>query len=80
VAGGDPLEDTVECRDRAAEERGRVPQQLPLSPVDVRAVRHDEDWILLERGQVPIEQQLDLARVRRPGEQRQPHRPIVDLP
>jgi hypothetical protein len=35
---------------------------------------------MVERGQVPIEQQLDLARVRRPGEQRQPHRPIVDLP
>ena len=80
IAGRDPLEDAVERRDRAAEERRRAAQELPLGPVDVRAVRHDEDRVLVERGQVPIEQQLDFARVRRPGEQRQPHRPIVDLP
>ena len=78
--GRDALEDAVERRDRAAEKRRRAAQELPLGPVDVRAVRHDENRVLVERGQVPIEQQLDLARVRRPGEQRQPHRPIVDLP
>ena len=76
----DPLEEIGERRDPAAEERWSAREQLALGPVDVRPVRHDEDRIPVEVGQVPIEQPLDFAGVRRSDEERQGHRPIVDLP
>ncbi len=58
-------------------------EELPLDPLDVRPVGHDEHRIAVEHAQVALEQQRDLAGVCRPREQRQAlaggHRPIVDL-
>ncbi len=73
-----PLEQVREGADPAAEERSRVGEQVALHPVDVRPVRHDQHRPLLEPGAVALQQQRDLARVRGPGDQRQPHsRPMV---
>src|SRR4029450_2459768 len=46
-------EQVGERRDPAAEERRAPRKELALGPLDVRAVRHDEDRILVEDGQVP---------------------------
>jgi hypothetical protein len=52
----DQPEEVVEGADRPADERAAASQQLPFGPVDVRPVRHDQERIGLERGQVPLEQ------------------------
>ena len=75
VAARDPLEDVVEGADRAADERAGPGQQLALGTVDVRPVRHDQDRIGVERAEVALEQERDLARVRGPCEQAQRHPP-----
>jgi hypothetical protein len=77
---GDQPEKERERDNRAAKERRAASEELPFGPVDVRPVRHDENWIPVEYGQVPVEQPLDFAGIRRPNEERQGHRPIVDLP
>ena len=69
----DPLEDVVEGADGAAEQRRPAREQLPLDAIDVRPVRHDENRLAFERGQVPVEQQLDLARVGGPRDEAQGH-------
>ncbi len=78
LVAGDPLEDVVERSDRAAEERRPPREKIALDAIDVRSVRHDQDRLALERGQIAVEQQLDLARVRRPGDQAESHVSIVD--
>ena len=45
--------------------------------LDVRPRSARSDRLVVEAGEVAVEQQLDLARVRRSREQRQPHLPIV---
>ncbi len=75
---GDALEEIVECADRAAEERGLPGNELTLDPIDVRPVRHDENRLPIEGGQIAVEQALDLARVGRPRDETQRHRPIVE--
>ena len=80
---GDLLEEVVEGPDPARQQCAARRQQLTLDALDVRPVRHDQDGISVERAQVALEEQRDLARVRGPSKQRQPaargHRPIVDL-
>ncbi len=71
----DPLEQVVKGADRAADERAARRQELALDPVDVRPVGHDEHRILVERGEVALEQQRDFSRVRGAGEDRKAHRP-----
>src|SRR5262249_26016618 len=77
VPARDPLEDVVERADRTADQRAGLGEQLTLGPVDVRPVRHDQNRIGTEGGQVALEQERDLARVRGPCEQAQRHRAIV---
>src|SRR5581483_4437110 len=60
------------------EERGAPREQLPLDALDVRSVRHDEHWLPLESREVSDEERLDLARVRRPRDQAEGHRPILE--
>ncbi len=79
VAGvRDALEDIVERSDRAREQRGPAREQFALNALDIRSVRHDEHGLPLESGEITVEQRLDLARVRRPSDQAERHRPIVE--
>ena len=75
----DVLEHIVEGADRAADERAGARQQLALGAVDVRPVRHDQDRIGFERGQVALEQERDLPRVGGACKEAQRHRPILAL-
>ncbi len=76
----DALEDVVEGADRAAEERWTAREELALDAVDVRPVRHDENRLTIERGQIAVEQTLDLARVCRACDETKRHRTIVEPP
>ncbi len=77
VRSGQPLEEVVEGADRAGEQGGTPRQEVTLDPVDVRPVGHDEHWVALQRIQIPLEQQRDLAGVRRPNGECEPHPAIV---
>jgi hypothetical protein len=69
----DPLEDVVEGPDRAAQQCRPEREQLALDAIHVRPVRHDENRLAFECGQVAVEQQLDLARVGGPRDEAQRH-------
>src|SRR6202008_4869056 len=60
----DPGEDVVEGADRTAEERRPEVEQLPLDPVYVRPVGHDEERFALGPGfegvEIAVEQKPDL--------------------
>ena len=60
---GDALEEIVEGADRAAEHAAAPVEQVALAARDVRAVRHDQERLVCQAGQIPVEQQRDLARV-----------------
>ncbi len=60
---GDALEEVVEGADRAAEHAAAPLEQVALAARDVRAVRHDQERLVCQAGQIPVEQQRDLARV-----------------
>src|SRR4029078_5456825 len=77
IAARDPLEEIVERADRAAEQRPRAREQLPLGAVDVRPVRHDQYGVGLERAQIALEQERHLAGVGRACEQAESHRTIL---
>ena len=79
VTARDPAKDIVESADRAAEQSARAREQVPFDPLDVRSRRHDQHRALGEIGKVAVEQQRNLAGIRRPGQQRQGHRPILVL-
>ena len=49
--------------------------ELPLDAVDVDAVRDDQPGIAVERVDEPLQQERDLTGVRRPDDEREPHRP-----
>ena len=66
TCAGDLLEDVVEGADLAREQRPASRQQLPLDALDVRPVRHDQHGVTVERAQIALEEQSDLARVRGP--------------
>ena len=51
-------------------------EQVALDAVDVRPVRHDQKRLVVETRQIALEQQRDLARVRRPRDEAQSHRAI----
>ena len=74
------LEEIVEGADGPREERRPPSQQVTLDAVDVRSVGHDQDWIAVEHLQVTIEEQRDLAGIRRPDDQRESHGAIVVRP
>jgi hypothetical protein len=71
----------VEGDDRAAEQRGTARQQLELDPVDVRPVRHDEHRLDpvrgVEYGEIAVEQEPDLARIRRARDEAERHPPTL---
>ena len=71
------LEQVREGADRTAEQGRRALQQIALDSVDVRAIRHDQNRVLVERGQIAVEKGRHLARVGRAGEKRQRHAAIL---
>ena len=77
VAHCDRGEEVVEGPDRACEERPGPLEQLPLDALDVRPAWHDQKRLALERSQVTVEQELDLAGVRGPDDEAEGHPPIV---
>ena len=77
VARRDRGEEVVEGPDPAREERAGACEQLALDALDVRPAWHDQERLALERGQIPVEQELDLAGVRGPDDEAEGHLPIV---
>ena len=77
VTRGDVTEEVVEGPDRAREQRRTAPDQVTLDAIDVDAVRDDEPGIALEHVEVALQEQRDLAGVRRPDDERESHRSIV---
>jgi hypothetical protein len=77
VPGRDLFEGVVERPDETADERAGAAQEIALDPFDVRPGRHDQHRLPTEIRQVAIEEQRHLAGIRRPGEQRQGHQPIL---
>ena len=77
---GDVLEKIVERPDSPAHERGPPTQQIALDALDVRPVRHDEPRLAVELREIALEEQRDLAGVRRPDDEREAHAPIVVPP
>ena len=75
-----PAKQVVEGADLAPHQRAAGGQQFALDPIDVRPVRHDQEGFVCKRVQVALQQERDFARVGGPGQQRQGHRPILDLP
>src|SRR5581483_4014682 len=75
----DALEQVVERADRAAEQTAATAQQVALDPVDVRPVRHDQERLVVQAGEIALEEQRDLARMRGPCDEAQPHRAMVVL-
>ena len=78
AAVGDPREDVVERADRPTEQRRAAAQEIALYAVDVRPVGHDQHGSAIHRAQIPLQQERDLARAGRPGDQAETHRPILD--
>ena len=66
AVAGEPLEEIVEGADPAREECAAPREELALDPLDVRPIGHDEHRIAVERVQVALEEQRNLAGVRRP--------------
>ena len=73
----DALEQVVEGADRAGQKGAAAPQQVALDPVDVRPDRHDEHRVAIERSEVALEQERDLAGMSRPHDEGKRHVPIV---
>ena len=70
------LEEIVERPDPAREQRRPAAEEVALDPFDVAAVRDDEPGIAparIERGEIPLEKQRDLAGVGRPHDERERH-------
>lgn len=77
IVADEPCEEVVEGADGAAEETALARDQVALDTVDVRRVRHDQGRLVVEARQIALEQERDLARVRRPCEKGESHLPIV---
>ena len=77
VTEGDLLEDVVEGAYAAREQRRPTPKEVSLDALDVAAVRHDEPGIAIEHAEVALEEQRNLAGVRRPDDERKGHLSMV---
>ena len=79
-AAREAAEQVVERADRAAHETAETRDEIPLGTLDVRPVRHDQVRIAIDCGRIALEEQRDLAGVRRPDDQREGHLRIVRTP
>ncbi len=73
VAAGDAGEQVVERAHGAADERLAARDEIPLDALNLRPVRDDEHGLPRDVGRIAVEQESDLAGVRRPREQCQRH-------
>ena len=73
VGVGDRAKEVVERADRSREERGGAPNQVALDAIDVDAIRHDEPRVTRDLREIALEQERDLAGMRRPHDQRETH-------
>ena len=80
IVSNEQLEQAIEGDDLAAEEAAVPRQQVTLDAIYVRRIGHDQNRLVVETRQIALEQERDLARVRRPSEEGQPHLPIVERP
>ncbi len=80
IAGRELPEQIVEGADRATEQAATACEQVALHPVDVRPVRHDQNRLVVQARQIALEQERDLAGMRRPCEKGESHLPIVERP
>ncbi len=80
AAAADPAKEIVEGADRSPDKAAPPGHQLPLDPLDVRPDRHDQIRVAIQSGHIALEEQRNLAGVRRPGDQREGHLPIVRTP
>ena len=71
--GSEPSDEVVEGADRASKDAADPGEQIALDPLDLAPIRHDQNGLVVERGDVPVEQARDLAGIRRADEQRQRH-------
>ena len=76
---GDRAKEVVEGADRAREERRAASDQVALDTIDVEPIRDDQPRVTLERSDVALQKQRDLAGVSRPHDERESHRSIVVL-
>ena len=74
---GDGLEQVVERADAPREKRRPTPDQIVLDSLDVEAIGYDEPRISIEHVEIALEEQRDLAGVRRPDDEREAHFVIV---
>ena len=77
VGRDDALEQVVEGDDRTAQQAAAAGKEIALDPVDVRPVRHDQEWLVVEARQIALQQERDFARICRPRNEAQPHRAMV---
>ncbi len=73
----EPPEHVVEGSDRAGEKRPDPSQEIPLDPLDIRRVRHDQDGITLDLLQVAREETCNLAGLGRSDDERETHQIIL---
>ena len=78
-AARDRREDVVEGADAPGQQSLSTPKQVPLDTLDVGAVRNYEPRIAVERIEIAVEEQSDLAGMCRPHDERERHSPIVVL-
>ena len=80
IARRDLLEEIVEGPDAAAEQRAAASEEIPFDPLHVAAGGDDEPRIAVERGEIALEEQRNLAGMRRPDDEREPHPRMVVPP
>ena len=77
VRQGEPLEQRVERADRSREEPVAPPDELAFGPIDLGSIRDDEPRIAIDLLDEPVEQERDLAGMRRPDDEGETHRCMV---
>ena len=77
ISGHDLLEEVVERTDVARKQRGTASQKVALDALDIRSIGYDEPGIAFEDVQIALEEQGDLAGMRRPDDERKTHPSMV---
>ena len=77
IVSGNVPEEVVERSDGSGEESGPPCHEVAFDTVDVPAIGDDEPRVAIEALQVALEEQGDLARMRRSNHERKPHASIV---
>ncbi len=79
ITEGDVLEEIVEGADAARKQRRSAREEISLDALDVTPVGDDQPRIALEHVEVALEEQGNLAGMRRPDDERKAHSSMVVL-